>query len=231
MLLPQNLKVFFLCFFFGCSQVFAHSASLEFYGNQNYELKYSKQVYKDYELNVRSQKFEKNFEGRAGTKICLIFCFTLPVEEKNLQIESYSVFIKKEFSDVFSDYDLGKLSAGFGISYDNVKAKTAGSVSTSGVSTNFVKFLINTEHKYPIEVFGKKFNIETFLEYGFFNQSEADVKEWLLKTQLIYDFKEDTFLSFGYKLRDIDINYVKEEEIIDLKGKENTIFVGVKRIW
>ena len=69
------------------------------------------------------------------------------------------------------------------------------------------------------------------MEYGFFNQSEADVKEWLLKTQLIYDFKEDTFLSFGYKLRDIDINYVKEEEIIDLKGKENTIFVGLKSIW
>ena len=52
-----------------------------------------------------------------------------------------------------------------------------------------------------------------------------------LKTQLVHTIKEDTSISFGYKVRDIDINYDKDNQIIDLEGKDSSLFVGVMSIW
>ena len=224
-------KIVFLCCYCISVNTFANMTSIEFSDGKSYELEYEKKLTDGYGLNVRYQNFEKKFTGRAGTKVCLVFCFTLPVEEKNLQIQSYSIFAKRDFNEVFDQYDIGNLSAGIGISYDHIEAKTAGGSANSGVNTNFAKLLFNAEHKYPFFVFGKKYNIETFFEYGFFNQSGADVKEWTLKTQLVHTIKEDTSISFGCKLRDIDINYDKDNEIIDLNGADSSIFVGVKSIW
>lgn len=223
---------FLFCFLLFGMKAHAHLASIELSGGKNFELQYSKKFYKDYELSLRFQKLEKKFKGRAGTKVCLVFCFTLPVEEKNLKIESYSLFAKNDFSDVFDKYDIGTLAAGVGISYENIEAQNAGLPSaTTGVNTNFFKLLLNAEHKYPIKSLGEKVYLESLLEYGFFNQGGADITEWTSKTQLLYDIKENITFSVGYKLRGIEINYDKDNEIIDLNGTDSSIFVGVKSIW
>ena len=229
----RHVVVSFLCCFllFGMKS-YAHLASIELSGSQNFELQYSKKLYNDYELSLRFQKFEKKFKGRAGTKVCLVFCFTLPVEEKNLKMESYSLFAEKDFSDVFDKYDIGTLAAGVGISYENIEAQNAGApVGTTGVNTNFVKLLFNAEHKYPVKSLGEKVYLESLLEYGFFNQGGAEITEWTSKTQLLYDIKENITFSVGYKLRSIEINYDKDNEIIDLNGTDSSIFVGFKSIW
>ena len=223
---------FLFCLLLFGVKAHAQLASIEFSGSKNFELQYSKNFYKDYELNLRFQRFEKKFKGRAGTKVCLVFCFTLPVEEKNLKMESYSLFAKKDFSDVFDKYDIGTLAAGVGIGYENIEAQNAGSpVATTGVNTNFVKLLFNAEHKYPVKALGEKVYLASLLEYGFFNQGGADITEWMAKTQLLYDIKENITFSVGYKLRGIEINYDKDNEIIDLNGTDSSIFVGVKSIW
>ena len=229
----RHLVVSFLFYFllFGI-KAHAHLASIEFSGSKNFELQYSKNLHKDYELSLRFQKLEKKFKGRAGTKVCLVFCFTLPVEEKNLKMESYSLFAKKDFSDVFDKYDIGTLVAGVGIGYENIEAQNAGApVATTGVNTNFVKVLFNAEHKYPVKSLGEKVYLASLLEYGFFNQDGADIAEWTSKTQLLYDLKENITFSFGYQLRGIEINYDKDNEIIDLNGTDSSIVVGVKSIW
>ena len=224
--MPNKLqKIIFLCCFCISANTFAYKTSFEFSNGKSYELEYEKKLTENYGLNVRYQNFEKKFTGRAGTKVCLVFCFTLPVEEKNLQVQSYSLFVKRDFNEVFNQYDIGNLLAGIGISYDNVEAKSAGSTNVSGVNVNFVKLLFNVEHKNPLFSLGEKYNIETFFEYGFFSQGGANVKEWILKTQLVYDIQENTALNFGYRLRDIDIDYDKDKKLIDLNGKEGSFFL------
>ena len=218
-------KIVFLCCYCISVNTFANMTSIEFSDGKSYELEYEKKFTDNYGLNVRYQNFEKKFKGRAGAKVCLVFCFTLPVEEKNLQIQSYSIFANRNFNEVLGQYAVGSFSAGIGISYDNVEARSAGSMNVSGVDTNFVKLLFNARHKYVLLPIGEKYNIETFFEYGFFNQGGANVKEWILKTQLVYDFRENSALNFGYKVRDIDIDYDKDEKIIDLNGKEGSFFL------
>ena len=147
-------------------------------------------------------------------------------------MESYSLFAKKDFSDVFDKYDIGTLAVGVGISYENIEAQNAGAPgATTGVNTNFVKLLFNAEQKYPIKSLGEKVYFESLLESGFFNQGGADITEWMSKTQFLYAIKENITFSVGYKLRSFTINYDKDNEIIDLDGTDSSIFVGVSSIW
>ena len=64
---------FLFCFLLIGMKAHAHLASIDFSGGKNFELQYSKNLNKDYELSLRFQKLEKKFKGRAGAKVCLVF--------------------------------------------------------------------------------------------------------------------------------------------------------------
>ena len=95
-------------------------------------------------------------------------------------MESYSLFAKKDFSDVFDKYDIGTLAVGVGISYENIEAQMQ---ARPVQPLELIPILLNyccTEHKYPVAL-GEKVYLASLLEYGF-NQGGADITEWMSKT-------------------------------------------------